>query len=614
MTDIQEKIRKARDEGTKTGNYSAYYDACNERLKEYTGDIEYLTARGISKETAAACYIGIDDTDEAEDLARLIIPLNPITATRTDGATPYICKGIYLTTGATAYINTIEQGRDTGNHGDYYEQLGAIFHAAAFRNDNTRVYVCTDILDALSVEEAGGAAAAMLNYDAFDDIDRAAAKYKGQIIITANKTEQGAEGGAMLKNWLNSKGREALPLDICGEYETVNEHLKNNRNAFMQAFREAVPPKELYRSKDAAHTVDELQAYVKRTGAEKAISTGFIELDDLIGDGIRTGLYFIGAISSLGKTTFILQIADYIAKQGQDVLFFSLEQSAVELVAKSISRETYDEALRTAQSTKQARTATDILNGRLYAKYTEQEKKIIERATANYRAYGEHIHIIEGIGDVDIKRVQEAIAHHEAITGNKPVIFIDYLQIMAPPTDPNEPRRSYTDKQAIDKNVLELKRLSRNYAIIAISSFNRASYYDPVDLASFKESGGIEYTSDVLIGLQYKGMDRQAKTRTKDGEEIKVLETESEHNARITELIKTQKDRKKRGEPLNIQLKILKDRLRATGDIDLLFYPAFNLYLSNEHPKGATTPDKDGFIQDITSDSSAFIKPGVIII
>lgn len=61
--------------------------------------------------------------------------------------------------------------------------------------------------------------------------------------------------------------------------------------------------------------------------------------------------------------------------------------------------------------------------------------------------------------------------------------------------------------------MLELKRISRDYKIpvIAISSFNRDNYSAPVNTAAFKESGAVEYSADVLIGLQYHGMERQEK-------------------------------------------------------------------------------------------------------
>lgn len=68
------------------------------------------------------------------------------------------------------------------------------------------------------------------------------------------------------------------------------------------------------------------------------ISTGFENLDKLLDGGLYPGLYVIGANSSLGKTTLVLQIADSIAKSGQGVLIFSLEMSRFELIAKTLSR------------------------------------------------------------------------------------------------------------------------------------------------------------------------------------------------------------------------------------------------------------------------------------
>ena len=59
----------------------------------------------------------------------------------------------------------------------------------------------------------------------------------------------------------------------------------------------------------------------------------------------------------------------------------------------------------------------------------------------------------------------------------------------------------------MDKAVLELKRISRDFKlpVIAVSSLNRMSYGQRISMEAFKESGAIEYSSDVLIGLQLRG-------------------------------------------------------------------------------------------------------------
>ena len=75
---------------------------------------------------------------------------------------------------------------------------------------------------------------------------------------------------------------------------------------------------------------------------DNVCSTGFRALDTALIGGLRNGrLYVIGAVSSLGKTTFIQNIADNIAGSGRDVLFYSLEMSKSEVIMKSLIHQLY---------------------------------------------------------------------------------------------------------------------------------------------------------------------------------------------------------------------------------------------------------------------------------
>lgn len=257
----------------------------------------------------------------------------------------------------------------------------------------------------------------------------------------------------------------------------------------------------------ANNCVSEFKQMIRDNVSTINIPTGFTKLDECLDGGLFEGLYTIGAVSSLGKTTFCLQIADNIAKAGRDVLIFSLEMSKYELMAKSISRET---SIRT-NITGWAKTSRKIMNYREYANFSQNELNLIDEATNAYEEFSKHLYIYEGIGDLGVRQVRENIEKLYRFNqsnfeeGYKPVVIIDYLQILAP-YDPK-----LTDKQNIDKNILELKRLSRDYKIpiILISSLNRASYngkssVSDVSMADFKESGAIEYSSDVLIALQLK--------------------------------------------------------------------------------------------------------------
>ncbi|GMO68240.1 MAG: hypothetical protein Nk1A_6930 [Endomicrobiia bacterium] len=67
---------------------------------------------------------------------------------------------------------------------------------------------------------------------------------------------------------------------------------------------------------------------IKNKSIDAVVSTGFTNLDIALGGGLRTKrLYAIGGVTGIGKTTFVMNIADNIASSGQDVLIFSLEMS-----------------------------------------------------------------------------------------------------------------------------------------------------------------------------------------------------------------------------------------------------------------------------------------------
>jgi len=222
--------------------------------------------------------------------------------------------------------------------------------------------------------------------------------------------------------------------------------------------------------------IDKFKSYKDR-------KTGFKNLDELTG-GLYPGLYVIGAISSLGKTTFIHQMGDQLAEMGDHVLFFSLEQNRLEMVTKSLSR-------ITARNNKEkAISAIKIRGGRLTPE--------VLAAAEEYNKIADHISVIECNFDVNIYSIVDYTKQYMAATGTKPVVIVDYLQII-PPTDPRQ-----SDKEKTDNIVRGLKKLQseNDLVVFVISSLNRANYLQPIDFESFKESGGIEYTADVVWGLQ----------------------------------------------------------------------------------------------------------------
>ena len=242
-----------------------------------------------------------------------------------------------------------------------------------------------------------------------------------------------------------------------------------------------------------------------------------------------------------------MQITDQIAAAGRDVLIFSLEMARTELMARSISRHTIIDCIATGEDVKHAKTVRGITDYTRYGKYSKEERELIGRAITAYSTYAGHIFIQEGVGDIGVEQIREAVERHISFTGTRPIVVVDYLQLLAPANE------RASDKQNTDKAVLELKRISRDHKlpVIAISSFNRMNYSSPAAMEAFKESGAIEYSSDVLLGMQLEGVGNK---------DFDVEKAKSEN-------------------PRKVELVILKNRNGKTGGkVFFDYYAMFNYY------------------------------------
>lgn len=279
------------------------------------------------------------------------------------------------------------------------------------------------------------------------------------------------------------------------------------------------------------------------------ILTGFHPLDDAQG-GLYPGFYVLGATPSLGKTTLLVQIADNIAKSGNSVLYFSLEQSRLELTTKSISR------LTAIRDIKNAVSAINIRRG-LYVNNAQREA--VKRAIADYQEFSANISIVELSIDATITTITDTVMKFMDFTGLRPVVIVDYLQIVRPDND-----RTAT-KDAVDHVVKVLKKfqVNHNLVVIAISSFNRTNYLTPVDYESFKETGSIEYTADVLLGLQPQVMNDELFNAEK-----KIKEKREAIDRALSAI------------PRKVMLKNLKNRFGRKGyTCSFTYDPRFDLFV-----------------------------------
>lgn len=518
----------------KKESFVPYFKQCQSHLTES----DYLTAkRGISVETAAPFMLGFENhytiATHGEVWQALIIPTSPYS---------YIARN--TTPGAERYRN-----------------VGSIvpFNIKALQTAKKPIFITEGALDALSIIEVGGEAIGLgstSNVDIFIKDYVKKQKPVQPLVIALDNDAEGQKAADKLEERLKELGVSYYRLNPYGGLKDANAALVADREAFTQAIAQAdhleeealEAQREEYLKTSAQSHLQEFINGIAASADTPAQPTGFDVLDYVLDGGLYEGLYIIGAITSLGKTTLALQIADQVAASGRDVLIFSLEMARTELMSKSISRLTLLDTLADPNGDiHNAKTNRGITAGAKYKEYSQAERELIQRAITAYGEFAQHIFIHEGMGDMGTDYVRETVKKHQLITGQAPVVLIDYIQILAP----YDVRA--TDKQNTDKAVLELKRISRDFKIpvIGISSFNRASYREEVTLEAFKESGSLEYGSDVLIGLQLKG------AGSKD-----FNSTEA-----------------KKKDPREIELVILKNRNGKTGNkITLNYYSLFNYF------------------------------------
>ena len=524
---------------TETEDYTDFFLQAHKAVEQ----TDYWKKRGLSKETVDRFKLGYvaewrhPKAPKAPTSPRLIIPTS---------------TGSYLARDTRDEIPAEQKPYSKSKVGSIQ-----LFNKRALQTATKPIFIVEGELDALSIIEVGGEAVALgttTKSKALVELLKAQAPAQA-LIIALDNDEAGQRASKELTEGLQGLNIPCYSFNPCGEYKDANEALQRDREALTIAVAEAehLQDEEEQAKRDAYlknSTANYLQSFINGIADSvdtPYIPTGFKKLDSVLDGGLYEGLYIVGAISSLGKTTIITQIADQIARAGTDVLIFSLEMARAEIMAKSISRHTLQSVLATGGDIRNAKTARGITTGKRYIDYSQTERDLINNAIMEYSQYAQNIYISEGVGDIGAEQIRETVQKHILYTGKTPVVIIDYLQILAPYSE------RATDKQNTDKAVMELKRISRDYKtpVIGISSFNRANYKEAVTMEAFKESGAIEYSSDILIGLQLKG----AGKKDFDANEAK------------------------RKDPREIELVILKNRNGRTGDsLSFNFYPLFNYF------------------------------------
>lgn len=293
--------------------------------------------------------------------------------------------------------------------------------------------------------------------------------------------------------------------------------------------------------------------------------TGFEDIDEHL--TLYPGLAALGGASSLGKTTFIVNLIDNLLSRGETIIYFSLEQLPIEIITKSLTRALYEKHPDTLL------TNIDIKNGAtcpeleaIKKEYGSQHKKYII-VPANFRTTAQ-----------DIVNAVEAFRTENGGANCKPIVIIDYLQLIAPP----EGFRGET-RALMDENIKILKDFQKRNElfVIFVSSFNRDSNLKPVSYESFKETSMIEYTCDYVWGLQLQIQDADnSKFYREIGKDGQPLKTERKDWDKRRLIKDAQSER-----PKKIQFVSLKSRNgKQFYSANFEYYPQYDYFVKDRNP------------------------------
>ena len=227
------------------------------------------------------------------------------------------------------------------------------------------------------------------------------------------------------------------------------------------------------------NAMDKIEIASRNDGNVTGIATGFIDLDYRTAGMQPSDLILVAARPSMGKTAFVLNMAQYMAfNQNQTVAIFSLEMSKEQLVNRLFSMESRVDSQH-------------IRTGKLS---DAEWEKLIESAGM----IGRSNLIIDDTPGISISELRSKCRKYK-LEHDLKIVIIDYLQLMS-----GSGRGSDSRQQEISDISRSLKALARelNVPVVALSQLSRAVEQRPDHrpmLSDLRESGAIEQDADVVM-------------------------------------------------------------------------------------------------------------------
>ena len=351
----------------------------------------------------------------------------------------------------------------------YSKQYGVVFDTMVELNDQGKAVDPVTLQDRLRAKDVPPE---MVSLDFIRDIMRsvttsANVKYYAGIVAEKSTLRKLIRLNQEIENTCYA-GKEDLEVILESTEKKVFE-LVQKRNT-----GEYVPIRQV-----VMNAMDRIEKASRNQGNVTGIATGFLDLDYKTAGMQPADLVLVAARPSMGKTAFVLNIAQHVAfKLNQTVAIFSLEMSKEQLVNRLFSLESRVDSqhLRTGN-------LTDM-----------EWEKLIESAGV----IGQSNLIIDDTPGISIAELRSKCRKYKMDHDLK-MIIIDYLQLMS-----GGGRGSESRQQEISDISRSLKALARELSVpvIALSQLSRAVEQRPDHrpmLSDLRESGAIEQDADVVM-------------------------------------------------------------------------------------------------------------------
>lgn len=259
-----------------------------------------------------------------------------------------------------------------------------------------------------------------------------------------------------------------------------------------------------------APTVADIENRIMSEGTITGVTSGFHDLDNLMGGFQSSDLVILAARPAMGKTALALNFATNALKAGAKVAIFSLEMSSQQLIERIISSEGRVDSSR-------------LRKGDL----TEEDQDRLVHGFRVINGYANSLSVDDTAG-ISLAELRSRCRRFQRENGLD-MIVIDYLQLMSGSADAKKQGR----EREVSEISMGLKNLAKELSVpvITLAQLNRGPDARPdkrPKISDLRESGSMEQDADMIMFV-YR--DEYYNPNSEDAGKAEVIVAKNRHGS-----------------------------------------------------------------------------------